>query len=440
MTGGPAAILVVDEDASSAQLCLGALRPLEAKTEHVATLAEAYARLVARRFDVVVVDLGNGGTEASPVLGWIRARDDGVAVLVVGADATRIAVEAMRGGASTYVPKTTGYLDELVAAAAAALARPLPRPNASPALPSGAIIGTSPAIVRVRQLIRLYARSDEPVLILGESGVGKELVASALHHASPRAARPLRVLNCPAVPATLFEAELFGAVRGTWTGLDRDRDGLLKAADGGTVFLDEVADLPLETQAKLLRLLDQRTYTRLGSPVELATDVRFVAATNGDLFQMVEAGRFRRDLLFRLGVLCIEIPPLRDRISDVPLLAEHFLRKLAGGEHPTMSRALIAQLMSRPWRGNVRELESVMKRAVLAWSASGTLQLGDGTPWSTDGSRGDTHKDKLIQALIANNGRLGPTARELGVATRTVQRHLKRYGVDPRPFRDCGRA
>lgn len=289
----------------------------------------------------------------------------------------------------------------------------------------------------VRRLIRRYGPSEAPVLIIGETGTGKELVARALHEASRRRSGPLVPVNCAAVPSALFESEVFGSVRGAYTGAEGDRPGLVGAASGGTLFLDEVGDLPGEAQAKLLRLLEAGTYRPVGAAHEVEADLRILAAMNQDLEPAVDSGAFRLDLYYRLNVLRVHLPALRDRRADIPLLVDHFLRKHeASARRPT--EEALAQLMAWSWPGNVRELEHAVQRSLLR-GGSGALsefELVQGPePAAPRSGSEPPASELLLQLLSRHRGRLAPVAQALGVSIRTVQRRLRELNVRPRDFR-----
>lgn len=230
------------------------------------------------------------------------------------------------------------------------------------------LIGRSQALRRVLEQVELVARTDANVLVLGESGTGKELIARAIHASSPRASKPLVRVNCASIPRELFESEFFGHVRGAFTGALRDRAGRFQHAEGGTLFLDEIGEVPLEHQSKLLRVLQEGTYERVGEERTRRADVRIVAATNRDLREEVASGRFRQDLYFRLSVFPVEIPPLRERVEDIPLLADFFVEQMAkrvGHAVPPLKRRHVIELQRHAWPGNVRELQNVIERAVI---------------------------------------------------------------------------
>ncbi len=324
-------------------------------------------------YHVLILDVRLGDGDGLDVLTEVRQRAPDLPVIVLTAHGTiELAVEAMRRGAFSFITKPFRDHEVLQSVAHAVETNRLRREVAGLRRMVGGqsaqIVGASRAISIVREVTARVAPTDATVLLTGESGTGKELVARSLHAQSARAGRPFVALNCAAIPAELLESELFGHVRGAFTGAARDRDGVFAAADGGTLFLDEIGDASPSVQAKLLRVLQERTYSRVGSTVEIAADVRIVAATNRDLRADVVAGQFREDLLFRLHVVPVRLPPLRERLDDVPMLAELFLERTAaryGRRVPTIAPDAMQAILAHRWPGNVRELANVMEAALL---------------------------------------------------------------------------
>ena len=308
---------------------------------------------------------------------------------------------------------------------------------------SSGFVGASPAARRVRSLTACYGRRDHPVLVTGETGTGKELVARGLHEHSPRAARPFVAVNCAAVSPALFESELFGSVRGAFTGASGSRRGLVGAARGGTLFLDEIGELPLEMQAKLLRLLEAGRYRRVGAETEEAAEVRIVAATNRPLEDAVGEGSFRRDLYYRLHVLRIHVPPLRERRADVPALVRRFLAELGEAQAAReIAPGALAALMAHDWPGNVRELRHVVERTIVAQGDACGRILGfeiapAGTAPLPEAPRA-LAPAQLVALLTQHRGRLGRVAAEAGVSVRTVQRRMKDLDLRLMDFRRAG--
>jgi len=307
------------------------------------------------------------------------------------------------------------------------------------------IVGRSEALRNVLRLVELVAPSDSTVLLLGETGTGKELIARAIHERSQRHRQTFVTLNCAAIPSSLFESELFGHERGAFTGANMQRPGRVELADRGTLFLDEVGDLPLELQPKLLRTLQEHTYERLGSARTKNVDVRLVAATNCDLEEMMEDKQFRRDLYYRLNVFPIRIPPLRERREDIPLLVQHFTQKYARqmGKHiDTIPESTIQKLQRWSWPGNVRELENLIERAVVLTSGNVlAVTLPEKMIGAIDASavvNDFEEQQRIIRTLQETKGRIsGPNgaALRLGVKRSTLLDRMKKFGINPRDIK-----
>jgi two-component system response regulator HydG len=307
----------------------------------------------------------------------------------------------------------------------------------------GSIVGRSPEMERLYRMIGKAAHSSHPVLILGESGTGKEMVARSIHFSGPFRDKPFIPVDCGSLVPTLIESELFGYVKGAFTGAVQSRDGLLAIAEGGTVFLDEVGELPVDLQAKLLRSIQEREIRPVGSTKRIPINVRILAATNRDLEQVVAQGTFRRDLYFRLNVLSLKIPPLRERRQDIPLLTGHFMERLsrASGHERTLNDGAMKALLAYDWPGNVRELENCLERAC-AFSSGPLIQVGDlpsaihGVPGhvvtEANGSSkilpmAELEKQTILGAIAQLNGDKLMAARMLGIGKTTLYRKLKEY-------------
>ena len=322
----------------------------------------------------------------------------------------------------------------------------MPTPPEASADPASALLGNAPPMRALRDRIARFAPSDAPVLILGESGSGKELVAEALHRGSPRARHPFAALNCAAFPEGLLEAELFGHERGAFTGAVRKRVGQLQAAHGGTLFLDEVGEMSPAAQAKLLRALEGRAFQPLGTNETVTADVRVLAATHRDLRALVAKGTFREDLYYRLKFLEVLVPPLRERREDLPLLCEHFLRPFARGERPpSLSPRAHAALRGHPFPGNVRELEHALRYAALL-CVGDEIDLehlppdiagGEVPPTPPPGgphrrlaeAMGEFEREYLRRTLERTAGRRAEAARLLGISRKSLWERLRRYGL-----------
>jgi DNA-binding NtrC family response regulator len=456
-------ILIVDDNLRARQSMFEALT---ASGHEVVALASAVEALqqIARLppLDVILTDLQMPGMDG---LAFIRAlaerRCEAQVVMVTAFASVGSAVEAMRYGAFDYIEKPfdVEQIEEIVLRA---MRHGEKVGRRSTMMETGAdwgalMVGDSPAMQRLRQAIAQAAPTDETVLISGESGTGKELVARCLHTASRRAERALVGLNCPALSPQLMESELFGHERGAFTSADAPRVGRFELAEGGTLLLDEITEIDSGLQAKLLRVLQERTYERVGSSQPRQADVRIVATTNRNLPTEVQAGRFRQDLFYRLNVLPIEVPPLRQRLADVPLLLNHFLRAAAqrlGRPQYEISPATLDLLTSYQWPGNVRELENVATRIsvlgqgrelpvdelrmwLLEPSQVGPPQFGRETSAAagpvSPGMRLEDMERRLIEATLDQfDGHRAKAAEALGIGIRTLSNKLRQYGYAPR--------
>ena len=394
-----ARILVCDDEASLREMLQILLRREGYRVDAVDGVHAAREQLgSADPYDVVITDLVMPDGTGMDVLDAVRARSVDTQILMVTAFATtEQAVEAMRKGAYDYVQKPfrnhelLATLEKALEKRAIVAENQTLRAEVKARWTEGQLIGKSAAMDRLRDLIKRVAHATSSVLITGESGTGKEMVARALHFQSPRVERPFVVLNCGAIPENLIESELFGHVKGAFTGATAAREGLFQAAHGGTLFLDEVGELPPPLQVKLLRVLQDRKVRPVGGTAEVEVDVRVVAATNRDVESEVEAGTFREDLFYRLNVIRIEVPPLRDRPEDIPVLADYFLQKHSAlqGRRLEFSPEAMRWLAQQPYAGNVRELENIVERGVTL-APSNTVNRED---------LGDTHPSKKAVSL-----------------------------------------
>ncbi|MEK6606255.1 MAG: sigma-54 dependent transcriptional regulator [Myxococcota bacterium] len=450
-------VLVVDDEPSLREFLSICLRRAGHEVETAASARAAIARLEADPFDLIITDLRMeedlGGLD---VLRHARDRSPPAEVLVVTAYATpESAVTALKDGAYDYLTKPFRVDDVLHGVARALERRTLVRENVALRREIESrqgldrMVGKSPAIRRVFELVRKVAAARTNVLLLGESGTGKDMVARALHTLSPRAEGPFVAVNCGAIPDALLESELFGHVKGSFTGAVSHHEGLFVAARGGTLFLDEVAELHLSMQVKLLRALQERRVKPIGGVNEREVDVRIIAATNRDLALAVEEGRFREDLYYRLNVITVHLPPLRDRREDIPLLVETFLRRYAAEQKRSglgVSPEALQLLCRRHFPGNVRELENLVERAVTLSSGAvieAELFADLGGPravrsaWpdlSADGVDldalvGELERDLLCQALERASGARAEAARLLGITLRSLRYRLDKHGI-----------
>lgn len=378
-------VLVVDDDAAVRQTCSAIAEGMGCAVASADSVAQARRILKNRKIDVLLLDLKLPDGGGLVLLEQVNALYPDTAVVVMTAFATvSSAVEAMRIGARDYLTKPFA-LKELTTVLDRASQRVqfdresrLLRERLRAQDDSNGLVGTSPEMEKLYRILSKVAFSTHPVLILGESGTGKELVARAIHFNGPNAEKPFLPVDCGSLVPSLIESELFGHVKGAFTGADRTKDGLLSSAEGGTVFLDEIGEMPLDLQAKLLRALQEKEVRPVGATQARPFSARVLAATNRDLASMVEQGKFRKDLFFRLNVVNLRIPPLRERKGDIPLLAMHFMaqREKETGVQRTLSDDSLRLMSDYDWPGNVRELENAIERAC-ALSSGPVIHLGD---------------------------------------------------------------
>jgi two-component system, NtrC family, response regulator AtoC len=464
-----ARILVVDDEAGIREFLTDSLE----LDEHLVVAAkdgrEAARLLDQRGFDLVLTDLKMPGLDGMGILRKVRAEQPDVEVIVMTAHGTvDNAVEAMKLGAFDYLQKPISGPDELRLLVARALERRGLRDHVD-----GALRDTEPAeppltygdpVMRpVVEAIGKVARTSATVLLLGESGTGKEVAARAIHARSPRSARPFMAVNCAALSEQLLESELFGHEKGAFTGATERKRGRLELCDGGTFFLDEVGELRLELQAKLLRVLQERRFERVGGSRTLEVDVRWIAATNRDLRAMIDDGRFREDLYHRLAVFPIRMPPLRERTADLLPLARTLLERISRDLKrpvPRLTAEAERRLLSATWRGNVRELANALERAVILSESEGGDSSAESVIdaahlWIDDGERErvapaamigspssppatssdlrplvDLERDAILRALAAVDGNRRRAAELLGIGERTLYDKLKKYGIE----------
>jgi DNA-binding NtrC family response regulator len=451
----PAVVLVVDDDKNTREGLARALRP-----EYEVLLAEGADRalelLGERPVDVMLSDVRMPGLDGLALLQRALARDpQPVCIMLSAYGNVETAVEAMKRGAYDFLmkPVNLDHLDMLVRRALRARVVESENADLRRQIESRFglenLIGTSPAMVEVFDLIRQIAPARATVLIQGESGTGKELVAHALHNLSPRSKGPFVAVHCAALSPTLLESELFGHEKGAFTGAHEQRRGRFELADGGTLFLDEISEVDPAIQVKLLRVLEERKFERVGGRETLEVDIRLVAATNRNLRAMVEEGRFRSDLFFRLDVVNVTLPPLRERVEDLPLLCDHFLREFNvrnGKQVEAITPEAMALLSAHPWPGNVRELRNVVERMVVLARGNrlGVRDIPPGIRGSapTESAHGglarpratgtmeELERSAIVTALRRNDGNRTKAAEQLGISRRTMQRKLKRYRLE----------
>jgi DNA-binding NtrC family response regulator len=408
-------------------------------------------------FDIVITDLRMPGMDGTQVIEAARQRYPGIIPIVItGFGTVKDAVEAIKRGASDFITKPFQF-DELLHVLHKALEqRRLASENAylrsqlEERYQFGGILGRSRPMQSLFQLLETVTRANSTVLITGETGTGKEVVARAIHHNGPRANNRFVALNCSAIPETLLEAEMFGHVRGAFTGADRARQGRFEQAHKGTLFLDEVGTMSMALQMKLLRALQEREFERVGDNQTVKVDVRVIAATNSGLAEMVRNGSFREDLFYRLNVINVQLPPLRDRREDIPVLVKHFLGRFNSPEAHVTQGAMRA-LMAYSWPGNVRQLENAIERAVALSAGRNEIEVSDLPPELHNSPMGSTEvpfvdfpdggldmplylesieRDLIKRALARTTGNRNKAAELLRIKRTTLVEKLKRLGAD----------
>lgn len=441
-------VLIVDDEPDIRELLQLTLLKMGLDVDTAASVKEACSRLGASRPDLVLTDMRLPDGEGLQVVEYIASQQLDIPVAVITAfGSTENAVAAMKAGAFDYLakPLSLAALRALVKSAIR-----LPDSAANPAAGSERLLGEAPAMQEVRKLIAKLARSQAAVHISGESGTGKEQAARLIHEQGPRAGKPFVAVNCGAIPETLMESEFFGSKKGAYTGADADREGYFQQAHGGTLFLDEVADLPLAMQVKLLRVIQEKTVRRLGATQEEHVDVRIISATHKRLAQAVQDGLFRQDLFYRLNVISLAMPALRELREDIPRLVGALLDRftVSDTERPRLTPEAVKLLLAYHYPGNFRELENILERAVALCSdhriEPDDLQLSSAGPVGDSGSEAvpvasgsETLQDYLDRvervaieaALQQSGGNRTQAAKLLGVSFRSLRYRLERLGM-----------
>jgi two-component system response regulator PilR (NtrC family) len=460
-------ILICDDERSICEMLDITLRREGYKVETVTSGEVAKRKIESALYDIIVTDIKMPAIDGIEVLRHAhKVSPESAVILITAVDDYEAAVQAVKaGGATDYIRKSPGLIDEIKIAIRKALEKvTLSRQNfafkrdAATRNSLDNIIGASPAMEKLKQTIRTVASTQSTVLVYGESGTGKELVARAVHTCSPRVAEPFVSINCGAFPETLLESELFGYVKGAFTGANQNKRGLFEVADGGTIFLDEIGEMTLTMQVKLLRVLQERCVRPVGGTDEIAIDVRVIAATNRDLEKQVAENTFREDLYYRLSVIPVTVPPLRQRREDVPLLVNHFLHKYAPAAGKSIARvnaASLASLAAYDWPGNVRQLENTIERAVALGAgedlhvdlpaerpraraaaagvgADGVAVVPEGVlPEGIDMEKyvADIERSLLKSALAQSNGVQARAADVLKISYRSFRHLMKKYDL-----------
>jgi len=435
-------ILVVDDDPGFRRLLETILAGEGYQVTAAGTVAEALHECSRKQFHAIVSDLKLPDGDGLAVLRWAGEHSPGTPVIMItGFGTVASAVEAMKLGAVDYLGKPLSSPDELrlvvrkaLDQSATAAERELLREEQNARFDCGAVIAENASMVRMMRLAEKVASTNATVLITGESGTGKEVIARCIHNNSPRAGRAFVAVNCAALSPTLIESELFGHEKGSFTGATGQHTGRFERAHGGTLFLDEIGELDGNLQAKLLRVLQEKTLERVGGTRQIPVDVRIITATNRDLKQMVAEGRFRQDLYYRLNLFPLELPPLRERGADVLTLARFFLARAARSMNKPVLRLTPASeqvLLGYSWPGNVRELENTMERMAILCD---DVVEPDDLPITAAGPARpvlfkDIERKAIEDALQANGGNRTRTAHQLGISLRTLQYRLKEYGI-----------
>jgi DNA-binding NtrC family response regulator len=440
-------VLVVDDEGVTRNLCKDISREAGLEVYEAATTEAALDLLEQVAVDIVITDLKVPQLGGLELLKKIRVLHPQIAIMMLTQYGTiETAVEATRLGATDYVTKPfhveelRSKIERMVRSIDLDQENRILREQLRTRPGFGGLIGVSPKMQRVYKVVEKVSQHNCPVLVLGESGTGKELVARSIHFAGPRQGKPFVPVDCSGLVPTLIESELFGYVKGAFTGAQHARQGLLESAEGGTVFLDEIGELPVDLQGKLLRALQEREIRPVGATERVHINVRVIAATNRDLEAAIRTGGFRQDLFFRLNVVQIKVPPLRDRRSDIPLLVNSFLEKFSGSDRPvrTISEDAMRRMMGYDWPGNVRELENAVERAV-ALGSGPILHAGD-LPSNLHYASSDRlpeadellpldelERRAILRALRETSGDKLAAARLLGIGKTTLYRKLKQY-------------
>lgn len=453
-------VLVVDDDDAHRGMLRMMLRSWGYEVDEAGDGEAAVEAVRAQSYDAVLTDVRMARVDGIHALKGILAYNPALPVILMTAySSVETAVEALRLGAFDYLIKPLDFealrqcLQKAIEQSRCSVENRELRRQLTEAAAGPEILGRSPAVEELRAIIATVAPTEATVLINGESGTGKELVARALHMASERASRPLVTVNCAALAENLLESELFGHERGAFTGADKRREGRFVQADGGTLFLDEIGEMPLALQAKLLRALQQGEVQRVGSDKPLTVDVRVIAATNRNLQEEVAAKRFREDLYFRLNVINIEVPPLRRRPEDIPLLAAHFLQRYAERNRKSIkgfSPQALDILLRHDWPGNVRELENAVERAAILCNgdlitprelpqtvsqSGGAAPLAEAPAEQGEGSLAglkldDVERRAIEETLRQTGDNKSEAARRLGITRATLHNKLRKYGME----------
>jgi two-component system response regulator PilR (NtrC family) len=440
-------VLVVDDEPDIRDLLSMTLERMDVGAETCGDLTTARERLAKGGIDLCLTDMKLPDGDGLELVEWMQSETPGVPVAVITAHGNvETAVRGLKLGAFDFVSKPVQVTDlrKMVSTALRLTGK-----DETSEADDGRLIGDSAAMRKVRELIHRVARSQAPVHIFGESGTGKELVARMIHDSGPRSEQPFVPVNCGAIPSELMESELFGHRRGSFTGAVEDKEGLIRSAEGGTLFLDEIGDLPLHMQVKLLRVIQERTVRPVGETQELPIDVRILSASHRDLSELVAQGEFREDLFYRINVIDLKVPPLRDRQDDILQLAGHLLNRLGarmGIEPPEMSRDAQKKLLKHSFPGNVRELENILERAAtlsdqgridaddveirIDQTAAIRIPSVDASGAALESQLEDVERDAILQALEQTRYNKTAAAKLLGISFRALRYRIKKLDLE----------
>jgi two-component system response regulator PilR (NtrC family) len=442
--------LIVDDEPDICELLEITLMRMGIDAHSVFDIKSAQNLLKERPFDLCLSDMRLPDGDGIDLVKHINQTYPDLPVAMITAHGNmETAIKALKAGAFDFVSKPVD-LEMLRRLVQQAIKLGTPSPSQSPKKTQTAeqspMLGDSSCMQQVRELIDKLSRSQAPVYISGESGTGKELAARLIHQQGSRADQPFVAVNCGAIPQELMESELFGHKKGSFTGATHDHPGLFLSADGGTLFLDEIADLPLHMQVKLLRAIQEKRVRPVGSQQEYPIDVRIISATHKDLAKLVESSEFRQDLYYRVNVIELPLPPLRERIDDIPLLAQHFLTRIAQGVNkktPKLSAAALSRLKSYGFPGNIRELENIIERSVTLLEGDllneDDLNLpaekketehGDSSASLLDHKMEQIERDAIVEALEATRWNRTAAAKKLGMTLRSLRYRLTKYGIE----------
>jgi two-component system, NtrC family, response regulator PilR len=443
-------VLIVDDEPDLLELVSLTLSRMQVQTQTAKDIANARRLLQTESFDLCLTDMRLPDGNGLDLVAWIQENHAAVPVAVISAHGNvESAVRALKLGAFDFVskPLDLGVLRKLVGSALKL--RPGPDGGTTLTMQGPRLVGRSAAMQHLREMIARVARSQAPVHIWGESGTGKELVAQLIHESGARREGPFVAVNCGAIPTELMESELFGHKRGSFTGAVADKKGLIQSAEGGTLFLDEIADLPLHMQVKLLRVVQEKTVRPVGEAREEPVDVRILSATHKNLVELVAEGRFREDLFYRINVIDIRVPPLRERSEDIPDLAEAILKRLArrmDSEAPALDEQALAALQSYAFPGNVRELENILERALAMCTgdviSSEQLRIRSDVragpepapQAAASGALGaqleDMEREAIVKALEKTRYNKTAAAKLLGMSFRALRYRVKKLGIE----------